>query len=55
MHYQGDLYCLDDEGVSTPDLLQEIVYCLLQKNEFLRARLNTVADRNLTVSGAIQS
>jgi hypothetical protein len=60
MHNQGDVFCavpspLDDDGVSTLTLLQEIVCCLLQKNESLRAPLNSVADRSLAASSAIHS
>jgi hypothetical protein len=36
-------------------LLQEILCCLLQKNDSLRARLNAVAGKSLTASSAIHS
>jgi len=60
MHNQGNVNCaappaLGDEAVSTPDPLQEILCCALQKNESLRARLKSAADRSLTASSAIHS
>jgi hypothetical protein len=36
-------------------LLQELVCCLLQKNESLRARLNSMADSSLTARSGVHS
>ena len=60
MRNQGDVKCavpsaLGDEAFRRLTLLQEIVCCLLQKNEPWRARLNSVADRSPTAWSGIHS